>query len=165
MGRFGAKQVRRAALTSLLFLGLTSAAQAEETDNLSLTIDVTNNEVPCDSPTPVTFSATWFMSATSSNTAIAVVDDSIGTSVSTDIYVNWLDGSDGCGEIIPADGVVQTSVFSNSPEITDITVDCSAACPIGSVAEGLIGFSANVPAGTPTGTYSVSIDVTWVPAG
>lgn len=165
MGRFGAKQVRRVALTSLLFLSVTGAAQAEDTDNLSLTIDVTNTEVPCDASFPATFSASWFLSGTTSETVLASVDATNGTSVSADIYVNWVDGSDGCGGNIPADGDVQTSVTFNSSEITGITVDCSTACPIGSVEGGIIGFSANVPAGTPTNFYSVSIDVTWTPAG
>lgn len=158
------------AVASIILLTATSGAQATVTENLSLTVTVTNTEPPtppCGPATPVTFSISWFNTAGPTDDISVIVDADDGGSVNTSVVANWIDGDDGCGIAVVADGTVQATIISTDPEILNAGIQCNATpCSISSLfgdANNEIPLSADIAAGTESGVYNMSVEVSWVP--
>jgi hypothetical protein len=157
--RINSSKTKVLATVALLFSTIASSAQAE-TDSLDLTLDVTNTEIPCNfPPSDVMFSAYWYFT----NVAYASVDGTSSASVDSPIVASWTPGADACGNQINPDGTVQATVTENLDNFS-YTLDCSdSACAVTGT-ENVIDLDLVVPADTETGSYTVSFDVTWVPA-
>jgi hypothetical protein len=160
------KRIALLAIGSLAMFSIIGAgAHAEETDSLDITIQVDNTEIPCFDPSPILYSATWYNSASSSDFWSVTVDSLTSANVYTEIYVSFMPGDDGCGNPVVESGTVQTIIGTVSPELENVAIACNdSPCALEDLATGLISFSADIPAGTASGTYGATIDVSWVPA-
>jgi hypothetical protein len=165
---------RRSPRARMLLIGLGSAllvsgsvhAHAEESESLTLQIPVTAVEPepePEPEPDPCTFAPIAPRWAPTWNSGTGIFPETLaGSRIFDVIMLSFTPGTDTCGEAVAQDGTVQASFVTPTPFTLETpTLDCETPC--NAATTGNIDVEFNIPADTPTDTYSVGITVTWTP--